>query len=280
MFSLFKLFHFLLYSFVFLKQLALAAKEENQFIYHGFNETDLHTNGIAKIHKNGLLELTNLSAIQIGRAFIPFPLKFNDHSSENSQSLSFSTNFVFAILPQLANLGGHGFTFTISPSIELTGGEPIQYFGLFNSTTIGLSSNHIFAVEFDTILTPDFRDIDNNHIGVDVNGLISNVSASAAYYSEEERENKSLELISGNPMQVWIDYDDVEKLINVTLAPITIKKPEKPLLSTNLDLSLVFLDSMYVGFSSSLSFLGFYVCWLFFFNRINVKLPLYSWMEL
>ncbi|KAF2311894.1 hypothetical protein GH714_027196 [Hevea brasiliensis] len=45
-------------------------------------------------------------------------------------------------------------------------------------------------------------------------------------------------------MQVWIDYDDVEKLLNVTVAPVISKKPGKPLLSTNIDLSLVLLDSI------------------------------------
>ncbi|KAJ6715954.1 hypothetical protein OIU74_008651 [Salix koriyanagi] len=52
-------------------------------------------------------------------------------------------------------------------------------------------------------------------------------------------------------MQVWIDYDEMEKLLNVTLAPASVMKPQKPLLSTPINLSLVVLESMYVGFSSS-----------------------------
>ncbi|KAJ6715957.1 hypothetical protein OIU74_008654 [Salix koriyanagi] len=52
-------------------------------------------------------------------------------------------------------------------------------------------------------------------------------------------------------MSLWIDYDEVERLLNVTVAPITSTKPAMPLLSTSLDLSSVMLDSMYVGFSSS-----------------------------
>ncbi|XP_021603679.1 L-type lectin-domain containing receptor kinase SIT2 [Manihot esculenta] len=246
-----KLLYILLCSSVFLKYLALADQEVNQFIYHGFNEANLHLNGIAKILPNGLLQLTNISFEQIGHAFFPLPIKFSKNASTNSQSFSFSTSFVFAIVPQVPDLGGHGFAFTISPSAEFTGAWAVGYLGLFNSTNNGLSSNHVFAVELDTIWTPEFNDINSNHVGIDVNGLISNVSAPVAYFPDKERENMSLELRSGNPMQVWIDYDDMEQLLNVTVAPLTSKKPQRPLLSTAIDLSPVFMDSMYVGFSSS-----------------------------
>ncbi|XP_050203927.1 L-type lectin-domain containing receptor kinase IV.2-like [Mercurialis annua] len=244
MFSILELLLILLCSSVFLKHSGFAQVQHkaDNFIYHGFNESNLNLNGIAKIHSDGLLELTNISYYQIGRAFSRFPLDF--HNS------SFSTNFVFAIHPEMANLGGHGFVFTISPSPEFTGALAAEYFGLFSNSTIGLDSNHVFAVEFDTIQTPDFGDIDNHHVGIDVNDLVSNVSASAAYFFLND-QLKSLELIRGNQIQVWIDYDEVEQLVNVTLAPIPSMKPEKPLLSTKINLSLVLTDSMYVGFSSS-----------------------------
>ncbi|KAG7964860.1 hypothetical protein I3843_09G192200 [Carya illinoinensis] len=60
-----------------------------------------------------------------------------------------------------------------------------------------------------------------------------------------------MRLISGHQMQVWVDYDGVEKQINVTLPPINVDKPKIPLLSLSLDLSPFFKDNMYVGFSSS-----------------------------
>ncbi|KAK9123917.1 hypothetical protein Sjap_013519 [Stephania japonica] len=52
-------------------------------------------------------------------------------------------------------------------------------------------------------------------------------------------------------MQVWIDYDAVKKRVVVALAPMGVTRPRIPLLSTHLDLSLVFMDQMYVGFSAS-----------------------------
>ncbi|KAJ6984472.1 L-type lectin-domain containing receptor kinase SIT2-like [Populus alba x Populus x berolinensis] len=250
MIASFKSLHFLLGLFVSLKLLALA-QEENHFIYHGFTGANLLLGENAKIHPNGLLELTNTSKQQIGRAFFPFPFQFNTSLFNNSRSLSFSTQFAFAMVPELPTLGGHGMAFTISPSVNFTGDLATQYLGILNSTSNGLSSNHLLAVELDVVSSPDLKDINNNHVGIDVNSLISIESAPVTYFSDEEKENKSLTLISGHVMHVWIDYDEAEKLLNVTVAPVTRTKPTLPLLSTPLDLSSVMLDSMYVGFSSS-----------------------------
>ena len=246
----FKSLHFLLGLFVSLKLWALA-KEENQFIYQGFTGANLLLGEKAKIHPNGLLELTNTSKQQIGRAFFPFPFQFNTSLFNNSRSLSFSTQFAFAMVPELPTLGGQGMAFTISPSVDFTGAMAAQYFGILNSTSNGLPSNHLLAVELDAFQSLDLKDINDNHVGIDVNSLISFESAPVTYFSDEEKENKSLTLISGHVMHVWIDYDEAEKLLNVTVAPVTRTKPTLPLLSTPLDLSSVMLDSMYVGFSSS-----------------------------
>ncbi|XP_044505332.1 L-type lectin-domain containing receptor kinase I.8-like [Mangifera indica] len=226
-----------------------SSQSENEFIYNnGFHEANLQLDEISTIHPNGLLQLTNTSQRQAGHALYPFAFKFNTSSSE---SLSFSTNFVFSIVPQSDDIGGHGIAFFLSPSMDFSQAVATSYLGLFNTTNIGLTENHIFAVEFDTVQTPEFYDIDGNHVGIDVNGLVSKESATATYYSNEQGKNKSLELKSGDPIQVWIDYDGVEKLLNVTISPIGITKPERPLLSTPLNLSDVLLDSMYVGFSAS-----------------------------
>ncbi|KAG6762192.1 hypothetical protein POTOM_032683 [Populus tomentosa] len=155
------------------------------------------------------------------------------------------------MVPELPTLGGQGMAFTISPSVDFTGAMAAQYFGILNSTSNGLPSNHLLAVELDAFQSLDLKDINDNHVGIDVNSLISIESAPVTYFSDEEKENKSLTLISGHVMHGWIDYDEAEKLLNVTVAPVTRAKPTLPLLSTPLDLSSVMLDSMYVGFSSS-----------------------------
>ncbi|KAA8543839.1 hypothetical protein F0562_021984 [Nyssa sinensis] len=234
-----------------IKLLALA-QDENQFIYNGFRGADLHLDGIAQIHPSGLLQLTNTSKQQTGHAFYQLPLKFNTSSSGLPQSLSFSTNFVIAMVPELPTFSGHGIAFTISPSMDFKQAVASQHLGLFNSSNNGLSSNHVVAVELDTIKNAEFEDINDNHVGIDVNSLKSIASAPVTYFSDKEGPNKSLVLISGNPIQVWIDYDhEVEKLLNVSIAPAGTPKPNHPLLSTPIDLSLILLDSVYVGFSSA-----------------------------
>ena len=89
-----------------------------------------------------------------------------------------------------------------------------------------------------------------------MNGVNSTESATATYFSDQEGKNISLELLSGNPMYLWIDYNGTEKLLNVTLAPTNILKPNQPLLSTHINLSQYLLESMYVGFSTSTGAVG------------------------
>jgi serine/threonine protein kinase len=235
----------------FIFKIPLMFAQDDQFIYNGFHEAKLHLDGIAKIHPNGLLQLTNTSNRQKGYAFYPLPLKFNTSSSGLSQSLSFSTNFVFAIVPRAPTFGGHGLAFTITPSWEFSNALSNNYLGLFNASSNGLPTNHILSIELDTVVSPEFQDIDNNHVGINVNSLKSVESAPATYFSDQERKNISMELTSGNPMHLWIDYDETEKLLNVTLAPTSIPKPNRPLLSTQIDLSRCLLESMYVGFSAA-----------------------------
>lgn len=226
-----------------------SAQDENQFIYHGFNESKLHLDGFANIQPNGLLQMSNSSQLTKGHAFYPYPLNFDTSSP---QSLLFSTNFVFAMVP--VNTGGHGMAFLFSPSLDFSQALASAHLGLLNSTNNGQSTNHIIAVELDTVQSVEFNDLNGTHVGIDVNSLISNDSALAAYFSDE-RSHISLDLQSGNPMQIWIDYNGEEKLLNVTLAPITVSKPKRPLLSSPLDLSQFLLDTMCVGFSASIGIL-------------------------
>jgi hypothetical protein len=117
--------------------------QDDQFIYNGFHQANLHLDGIAEIHPNGLLQLTNTSNQQVGYAFYPLPLKFNNSPSRLTQSLSFSTNFVFAIVPQFPMLGCHGIAFAITPSLDFSHAVASQFLGLINATNNGLPTNHI-----------------------------------------------------------------------------------------------------------------------------------------
>ncbi|GAU38787.1 hypothetical protein TSUD_163620 [Trifolium subterraneum] len=118
---------------------------------------------------------------------------------------------------------------------------------------MGNSSNHVFGVEFDTLKSLEFADIDNNHVGIDINDLKSANSTTAGYYDNYNNEwfIRDISLSSGDPIQVWIEYDGVKKKIDVTLAPINVVKPTRPLLSLTKDLSPILNNIMYVGFSSA-----------------------------
>ena len=59
----------------------------------------------------------------------------------------------------------------------------------------------------DTLMNPELRDIDANHIGIDVNSVISNQSHTAGYYDDKDGVFNHLNLTSGKGILVWIDYN-------------------------------------------------------------------------
>ncbi|XP_073006468.1 L-type lectin-domain containing receptor kinase SIT2-like [Typha latifolia] len=233
---------------LFLLNLAASASEDG-FIYNGFAGANLKLDGVASITSNGLLKLTNSTKQIIGHAFHPSPLKFQN--SSDGKIFSFSTTYVFAIIPLYATVGGHGLAFLISPTTDLSNALSSSYLGILNRNNNGNRTNHIFAVELDTVNSPEFDEIDDNHVGIDINSLISNNSHTAGYYADDTGLFNNLTLISGKAMQVWVDYDGENMQVNVTLSPLGIPKPSKPLLSSPVNLSTVLLETMYVGFSSS-----------------------------
>ncbi|KAK3406946.1 hypothetical protein EUGRSUZ_K03072 [Eucalyptus grandis] len=219
------------------------------FTYNGFRSANLSLDGLAELTGNGLLKLTNGTEEKETYAFYPDPITFKN--SSNGTVPSFSTTFVFAIIPGYPAFGNPGFTFVIAPRRVFPGARPDHFFGLFNETNDGNATNHIFAVEFDTIQNNEIYDINDNHVGIDVNGLISLNSSPAGYTENNIPGFRNLSLISGKAMQVWVDYHGVQKQIRVTLAPVNVEKPNTPLLSLSFNLSPIFKETMYVGFSSS-----------------------------
>jgi hypothetical protein len=231
---------------------AAAAGGDSQFIYNGFAGAQLDLDGMAVIEPDGKLALTNITSQLKGSAFHPAPLVFHEAAPNGTAARSFSATFAFAIVTDLMTVGGNGLAFFVAPSKNLSAASPSQFLGIFNPQNNGNVSNHVFAVELDTILNPEFRDINSNHVGVDVNGLASVAAEHAGYYSDGDAGDfKNLTLISGDAMQVWVDYDGRSTLLNVTLAPLGTSRPIKPLISVVIDLSPVLSDTAYAGVSSS-----------------------------
>ncbi|EMS46625.1 L-type lectin-domain containing receptor kinase IV.1 [Triticum urartu] len=233
-----------------LKPAFFTAASDDQLLYHGFTAgTNLTVDEAASVTPNGLLELTNGSLGCKGHAFYPTPLHFR--KSHNDTVQSFSVAFVFAIHSSYPIMSRQGLAFVVAPSMNFSTALANQYLGLMNSQNNGNLSNHIFAIELDTVLNIEFKDINTNHVGIDINSLQSIESNSAGYYDDRNGTFQDMVLASGDAIQVWVDYNGEAKKISVTMAPLQMAKPTRPLISTNYDLSSVLQDPSYIGFSSS-----------------------------
>ncbi|XP_025803669.1 L-type lectin-domain containing receptor kinase IV.1-like isoform X2 [Panicum hallii] len=238
----------LLSSIVFLVfTISALAGSEVQFVYHGFSGVNLTMDGNAKVTPDGLLELTN-DTVNLGHTFYPSPLNFRKWLNGTVQS--FSVSFVFAILSVHDDISADGMAFFVSPTKNLSN-TWAQYIGLLNSENDGNTSNHMFAVELDTTQNNEFIDIDNNHVGININSLHSLQAHHAGYYDDQSKSLKNLTLFSGKAMQVWVNYNGDASQINVNLAPVGTPKPERPLLSAPYNLSGILKDPSYIGFSAT-----------------------------
>ncbi|RDX71426.1 putative L-type lectin-domain containing receptor kinase VII.2, partial [Mucuna pruriens] len=134
-------------------------------------------------------------------------------------------------------------------------------------------SNHVFGIEFDVFDNQEFNDINDNHVGVDINSLASFASHAAGFWGGKGGDKfEDLRLNDGENYQVWIDY--LDSRVNVTMALAGQRRPEKPLISELVDLSEVLLDEMYVGFCGatgqlvkSHKILVFLCHWVLFLGR-------------
>ncbi|WVZ61793.1 hypothetical protein U9M48_011610 [Paspalum notatum var. saurae] len=258
---------------------ATSTIDDAGFIYTGFGGANLTLDGMATITSSSLLQLSSGTAERKGHAFHPNPLRFRKASGGRVQS--FSITFVFAILSIAPNLSSHGMAFLICPSTNLTSTGTRGFLGLFNRQSSGNPSNHIFAVELDTIQNTEFQDINDNHIGVDVNSIHSVQSNYTGYYDDNQGNFYNMTLNSHEPMQVWVDYDEVATHVSVTIAPLKMPKPIRPLILTTFNLSTVITDLAYVGFSSTTGSIDsehYVLGWSFAMNRSTLgidvdKLP-------
>ncbi|KAI6700296.1 hypothetical protein NL676_014620 [Syzygium grande] len=136
----------------------------------------------------------------------------------------------------------------VAPDLNRLLGSSGGYLGLTNATTDGHASNHLLAVEFDTF-KQDY-DPDANHIGLDINSVVSNQTVSLADLGFQLSPNGT------KYFHVWIDYDGGRKLLEVYMtdedASIPTKpKPASPIMNASLDTSAVVSQNSYFGFAAS-----------------------------
>ncbi|KAI4325393.1 hypothetical protein MLD38_030798 [Melastoma candidum] len=224
---------------------------------HGpFNASDyatLSVLGSATI-SNGALQLTPDSANsnfslshRSGRVLLPTPFKLFDEAS--GIVASFNSSFLINIFRvNSSNPHGEGLTFLIAPDLVAPVDSSGQYLGLTNAATDGLASNQVVAIEFDTF--KESFDPDNNHVGLNINSVVSNMTVSLADHGLELAPNGS------KFFHVWVQYDGTSKTIEVYIvdedaAYPTKAMPQSPVLSSTLDISRFVAENSYFGFSAS-----------------------------
>ncbi|KAL3536472.1 hypothetical protein ACH5RR_004933 [Cinchona calisaya] len=197
---------------------------ESMFAFYG--DAKLVTTGV-----DMSVQLSGSVVPNSGRVLYKQPIKLFEGNPR--KMVSFAMNFVFS----LSSENGDGLAFVMAPA-----GYPVN---VFDGGSFGLliGSKHKFlAVEFDTLRDDMYGDMNGNHVGIDVDSLvsvkISNVSS------------VNLTLNSGEKLQTWIDYEANSKRLEVRLAKLGGIKPIDPLLYYPVDLSRMW-DKPEVLFSLS-----------------------------
>ncbi|CAN6268655.1 unnamed protein product [Urochloa humidicola] len=221
----------------------------DEFTYNGFGGANLSLDGMSVVAPNGLLVLSNGTSQMAGHAFHPTPVRLRD--GPGGAVRSFSAAFVFAIVSNFTVLSDNGMAFVVAPNTRLSTFNAGQYLGVLNVTDNGKDGNRVLFVELDTMLNPEFQDMNSNHVGVNVNSMRSLQNHSAGYYDDATGVFNNLSLISRQPMQVWVDYDGATTRLDVTMAPMGVPRPRKPLISAPVNLSAVGTDTAFVGFSAA-----------------------------
>ncbi|XP_068636561.1 L-type lectin-domain containing receptor kinase VIII.1-like [Aristolochia californica] len=187
--------------------------------------------------KNSTIRLTRDLSVPnsgAGRALYAKPIKF----LHSKVPISFSTFFSFSISNLNPSSIGGGLAFIVT-SDDQSIGDAGGYLGLVNSTD---ATAVTIALEFDTLMDVEFKDINGNHVGFDLNSLVSSQVA--------DLDSIDVNLKSGNLVNAWIDYDGATQVCRLFVSYANIR-PVSPLLSFNLSLDQYVNEYMFVGFSGS-----------------------------
>lgn len=187
-------------------------------------------NGSIRLSKD--LPVPNSSS---GRALFSEPVRLRHPGT--AASLHFSTFFSFYVLNLNPSSIGGGLTFLLT-SDDHSLGDSGGFLGLISSSTV---SPPVVAVEFDTLMDVEFEDINGNHVGVDLDTMVSAQIADLG--------SAGIDLKSGNLINAWIEYDH-RGVLQVFVSYSTVR-PESPILDFLLDLTQLVDEFMFVGFSGS-----------------------------
>ncbi|KAA8540113.1 hypothetical protein F0562_026805 [Nyssa sinensis] len=187
-----------------------------------------------------------------GRAIYSSPIRLYDPLTQTPAS--FETTFSFQFNTTLAasnsnnqttfgferGNGGSGLTFIIVPD-EFTVGRPGKWLGMLNDVCD--DDYKAVGVEFDTRQNPEFRDPNDNHVGINLGSIVSTTTINAS--------DVGVFLKDGSVHRAWVSYDGQRRYMDVRLGSDSNDYPTKPVFSGPLDLSPFLKEYMFVGFSAS-----------------------------
>ncbi|KAK6140203.1 hypothetical protein DH2020_026001 [Rehmannia glutinosa] len=173
-----------------------------------------------------------------GKVLYSKPVNFR---RPGTQSLaSFSTFFSFSVTNLNPSSIGGGLAFVISPDDEYVG-DAGGFLGIMDSN--GAAQNGVVAVEFDTLMDVEFKDINGNHVGLDLNSMVST--------RVRDLDTIGVDLKSGDLVNSWVDYSGSTRVIKVYVSYSNLK-PKEPVIVATFDLSdYIVNDFMFVGFTGS-----------------------------
>ncbi|XP_058180562.1 probable L-type lectin-domain containing receptor kinase S.5 [Rhododendron vialii] len=186
------------------------------------------------------------------RLYKQFMLWGQYYNKTSDRVASFNSSFLFSVYPLGGNTSpGEGLAFILVPfwnrALTYSYG---QYLGLTGLGMDGSSYNSLLAIEFDNV-KQEF-DPDANHVGLNINSIRSNVTASLTPLGIELAPEGQARFYN-----VWVQYDGVHKVIEVYIARQgelegeTPSRPDSPVLKSILDLREVLNQHSYFGFSAS-----------------------------
>lgn len=190
--------------------------------------------GNAKVANDSLsVQIGGSGVSNSGRVISKKPINFFAGNTRNM--VSFSNYFVFSMSIEK----GDGLAFVMLP-LEF----PLSSFDGGSMGMLGERKLRFLAVEFDTFKDEKYADVNDNHVGFDVDSFVSlkvsNVSSI------------NLVLNSGEKIQAWVDYEASSKRFEVRLNKFGENRPVDPLLTYAIDFSKMWKDdSFIVGLSFS-----------------------------
>ncbi|XP_051130331.1 L-type lectin-domain containing receptor kinase VIII.2-like [Andrographis paniculata] len=218
---------------------AMASESDIDFSFKNFGKVEPHLAlyGDAEVNNHSSsIQISGSTNFSAGRLIFRKPI--NLVGANPRTMVSFSTYFAFSISGE----NGDGLAFVVLP-VEF----PLN---IFDGGSMGLLRDRkikFLAVELDTYMDKTYNDVNNNHVGLDIETPVS--------VKVGNLSSVNLVLNNGEKLQCWIDYEASGKRIEVRVSKFGETKPVDPLLFYYpLDLSQMWGDEkngVFVGFVSS-----------------------------